>query len=267
MNGVIAASGRYGSQVVSFSVGGQETAPKDIFFKPDGTKMYIVGWTNDSVFQYTLSTAWNISTATYDSIIFSASAQISFASALFFDPLGVKLYLVEATSDIVFQYTLSTAWNVSTATYDSVSLDVTTEQGAPAAIYFKPDGLKMFVSGGSPNMVFQYTLSTAWNISTATYDNVSIDLQSNPNSNTGLYFKLDGLSFYVVGITNIVYKYNLTVAWDISTATYSGDSLTVSNQETSTEDVFLKPDGFKIYVIGSQSDSVHEYSLTPAWDL
>jgi hypothetical protein len=37
-----------------FSVSGQDLTPNDIYIKPDGTKMYIVGTTNDTVFQYTV---------------------------------------------------------------------------------------------------------------------------------------------------------------------------------------------------------------------
>jgi hypothetical protein len=37
-----------------FSVSGQDTAPNGIYIKPDGTKMYIMGQTNDTVFQYTV---------------------------------------------------------------------------------------------------------------------------------------------------------------------------------------------------------------------
>ncbi len=37
-----------------FSVAGQDITPSGIYIKPDGTKMYIVGSTNDAVYQYTV---------------------------------------------------------------------------------------------------------------------------------------------------------------------------------------------------------------------
>jgi hypothetical protein len=37
-----------------FSVSSQDTFPSGIYIKPDGTKMYMVGQTNDTVFQYTV---------------------------------------------------------------------------------------------------------------------------------------------------------------------------------------------------------------------
>ena len=56
-----------------FYVGFQDTNPQDIFFKDDGTVMYVVGDTavaplvagGEYVYQYTLSTAWDIATAVY----------------------------------------------------------------------------------------------------------------------------------------------------------------------------------------------------------
>jgi len=48
-----------------FSVAAQETNPSGMFFKPDGTKMYVIGFTGDDVNEYDLSTAWDITTASY----------------------------------------------------------------------------------------------------------------------------------------------------------------------------------------------------------
>ena len=43
---------------LSFSVASQGTAPEAVAFSSDGTKMYVLCGSNDTVFQYTLSTAW-----------------------------------------------------------------------------------------------------------------------------------------------------------------------------------------------------------------
>ena len=59
----------------SFSFASQDTAPKNVAFKSDGTKMYLQGQSTDDVFQYSLSTAWDISTASYDSVNLDLSSQ------------------------------------------------------------------------------------------------------------------------------------------------------------------------------------------------
>ena len=48
----------------TFSVAAQELNPTGLFFKPDGTKMYVVGDRHD-VYEYDLSSAWNVSTASF----------------------------------------------------------------------------------------------------------------------------------------------------------------------------------------------------------
>ena len=81
--------------------------------------MYIVGMTNDNVFQYTLGTAWDLSTASYASLCVSVGAQETTPRALAFSSDGTKMYVGGNINDTIYQYTLGTAWNVSTATYAS----------------------------------------------------------------------------------------------------------------------------------------------------
>ena len=48
---------------------------RGVTFSSDGTKMYIMDNVNLVVYQYTLSTAWNVSTAVYASLSISISGQ------------------------------------------------------------------------------------------------------------------------------------------------------------------------------------------------
>jgi hypothetical protein len=74
----------------NFNVAAQDGAPNSIFFKPDGTKMYIIG-TTDSVLEYNLSTAWDVSTVSYVQN-FSVAAQDTFSFGVHFSPDGTKMY-------------------------------------------------------------------------------------------------------------------------------------------------------------------------------
>jgi hypothetical protein len=57
------------------SVVGQEPNSTGFRFNTDGTKVYIVGYSNDTVYQYSLSQAFEIDTASYDSVSFSVATQ------------------------------------------------------------------------------------------------------------------------------------------------------------------------------------------------
>lgn len=89
---------------VSFSVGSQEGGPTDMAFNADGTKMYIVGRISDSVYQYSLSTAFDISTASYDSVSFSVASQDNNPYGFRFSDNGSKMYMIGNTADSIYQY-------------------------------------------------------------------------------------------------------------------------------------------------------------------
>jgi hypothetical protein len=206
---------------VSFSVSSQDTSPYGVTFKSDGTKMYIMGSANKKVFQYTLSTAWDLSTASYDSVDFSVSSQNTSPFGFTFKSDGTKMYIMGSANKKVFQYTLSTAWDLSTASYDS-GFSVSSQDSNPYGVTFKSDGTKMYILGNANKKVFQYTLSTAWDLSTASYDSVSFSVSSQDTSPYGVTFKSDGTKMYMVGAANDkVYQY--TTAHDLSLAEIDTD--------------------------------------------
>lgn len=208
---------------VSFSVATQETSPIEAVFKSDGTKLYVVGWDGDVVFQYGLTTAYDISTASYDSVSFSFASQDTVASSIYFKPDGTKFYIMGAINDAVFQYSMTTAWDVSTASYDSVSFSFSSQETNPYGLLFNSDGTKMFVTGNTNDATFQYSLSTAWDLSTASYDSVSLDHTTVMTDPFGTRFNSDGSKFYVVASNDTIYQYStasLTQTLDLSTGTF-----------------------------------------------
>ena len=197
----------------SFDISGQETIPLDIVFNADGTKLYVVGLSSDSVQQYSLSTAFDISTASYDSISFSFTGQDANPYGLRFNNDGTKMYMVGTNTDFVFQYSLSTAYNVSTASYDSVALNVDGQDESPNGITFNSDGTKLFMIGIDNDAVFQYSLSTAFDLSTASYDSISFSVDTQDSSNQGLTFSSDGTKLYVVGdASDAIFQYSSGIA-------------------------------------------------------
>ena len=246
----------YSSQ--SFSISSQETNPKDVFFKSDGTKMYIVGTANDTVYQYDLSTAWDISTASSVGN-FSVFTQESVPEGLFFKPDGFKMYVVGSNGDDVNEYDLGTAWIVSTAAYSQL-FSVSTQDTVPTDVFFKSDGTKMYILGRNGDDVNEYNLSTAWDVSTASYSqNFSVASQdSNPQ---GISFKDDGTKMFMVGSTNdTVFEYFLSTAWDISTASYT-QNFSVASEDAGPNGIFFKPDGTAFYTIGLGNDKVYKYNV------
>ena len=55
-------------------------------------------------------------------------------------------------------YCFATAWDVSTASYDSKYKSVHSEEIYPSDVVFKPDGSKMYIVGYSSDRVYQYSM-------------------------------------------------------------------------------------------------------------
>jgi len=258
ITGYLLSSASYDSK--SFSLATQDSSATEGFtFSYDGTKMYAVGTTNRTVYQYTLSTAWDASTASYDSKSFSVTTQETAPRGIRFKPDGTKMYVVGTTADAVFQYTLSTAWDVSTASYDSVSLSLATEDGTPMGVSFSSDGTKLYMSGYDNDTVYQYNLTTAWDLSTGSYASKSLSVASQDTFPAGVVISNDGTKLFVAGHQNdAVYQYNMTTAYDLSTASYASISFSVTSEATVPKDLSFSTDGDKMYV-GSVG-TVYQYS-------
>lgn len=250
--------------VGSFYVGTQDSTPQNTFFGDSGTKMYIMGNTSDRVYQYNLTTAWDVTTASYSNNNLLVSSQESTPYGLFFGDSGTKMYVVGASTDTVYQYTLTTAWDISTASYASISFSVNSQETSPRALFFKSDGTKMYVTGTSGDDVNEYDLSTAWDVSTASFVQASVNVgESSPR---GLWFKDDGTKMYVSGSGNdTVREFSLSTAWDVSTISFV-QSLSIGFDATPTG-VTFKDDGTELYVTGQVNDAVYQVQLGTAWDI
>lgn len=259
---------------VDLTVSSQDGTPISITFKPDGTKLYMNG--SSTVFQYTLSTAWDLSTASYESKSYNANTQLaSGGEAVAFKPDGTKMFILSNSGsygDDVFRYSLNTAWDVSTASYDSNTVDVEAQETGTTGLALNSDGTKLFILGDSSGEVLVWNMSTAYDLSTASYySSESLDTSGQDNSPKGMSFSSDGSKLFIMGNqTDKVHKYNLSTAFDLSTASYSNESLLVSSQDTGMRGVALKSDGTKMYTVGFTNDKVYQYStalLTQTLDL
>ena len=207
------------------SVGGDETGPTGLFFKPDGTAVFFVGTSSDKVWEYTLNTAWDLSTAQGTGRTLSVNAQDGSPEGLFFKSDGTEVYVLGNSGDTVEQYTMSTAWRLNTATHTN-----TLSLSYPAAktltgVSFKSDGSKMYILNDSDDTLEQYSLTTAWDISTATYDEEFAWQFSEALSLQDLYFKPDGTKVYIADNTNdSVFEFDLDTAWDLSSIYFNVDS-------------------------------------------
>jgi sugar lactone lactonase YvrE len=252
-----------GTYLQNFSVAGQEINPRGLAFNADGSKMFVAGSTGGDVNEYTLSTGFDVSTASFvDS--FSVSAQESNLLSLAFSPDGTKMYIVGNSADTVFEYTLSTGFDVSTASYTQ-GFSVATQDDNPRGLAFNTDGTKMFMLGYTGQDVNEYTLSTGFDVSTASFVD-SFNVSAQQTEPTGLAFNTDGTEMFIVDAsTRNVNKYILSTGFDVSTASYASVSFSIAAQETSPYEIAFNSDGTKMFIVGTTGDAVYEYSTVSTY--
>ena len=248
--------------VDSFSVSSQDTVPTGVTFNNDGTKMFVTGNTGNDVNEYTLSTAYDVSTSSFvDS--FSVSAQQAAPMSVAFNTDGTKMYIVGETEDTVAQYALSTGFDVSTASYTQ-AFSIASQETEAQGITFNTDDTKMFVVGDTGNDINEYTLSTGFDVSSASFvDSFSFASQSTQPKEA--VFNTLGTELFMLARDNTaVFKYTLSTAFDVSTASYASVTFSVGSQESSPQGLAFNANGTKMFVVGDSGDAVNEYTLADA---
>jgi len=188
---------------------------KGVVLSADGTSMYFInhgtytaGAANNgymqAIDQYTLSTAWEINTASYTRRF---NTGLNSVQDMDFSPDGTKMYLLNGTNDTIYQYTLTTAWNVGTgnSSLPTTLYSVSSKETYPYCFCLSPDGTKLLVGGTTGKGIDEFTLSTAHNISTASYVRFKEIRYTYTNNlpfvsffNSGIQYHTDGCIIYVV---------------------------------------------------------------------
>jgi SpoU rRNA methylase family enzyme len=225
----------------NFSVAAQDTSPTGIAFNNDGTKMFIVGAIGDAVYEYTLSTGFDVSTASYSQSL-SVAAQETTPTDLSFNANGTKMFILGYTGDDVNEYTLSTGFDLSTASY-SQNFSISAQETNPTGIAFNADGTKMFITGTVGDDVNEYSLSTGFDVSTASYSqNFSVSAQE--TAPEGIAFNTDGTKMFVVGDTgDAVFEYYLTPSLELGTGSFASSDIGKTVEANSGKFVLTNTDG------------------------
>jgi len=229
-------------------------------FKDNGLSMYVLNVSN-AIFQYTLTEAYNVSTATYATKTFATGTN---SRGLFFKPGGTKFYICEdmGTTNVV-EYEMSTAWDISTASATGVTYNFGTQFSRAYGIVFKPDGTEMYLWDGSNQEFRQYTLSTAWDITSATYTaGFNIGAGLNLTYGGGGFITSDGTTIIATTTNSFLRKYEMTTPWDITTAVFRNEYKLPSGVYFGLN---ASPDNSKFYV-GTQDspETVFQYDLGPS---
>lgn len=265
----------------SKSVTTDDGTPTGVYIGAAGTAMFIVGSTNDRVFQYTLSTPYDVSTAGAAVTFFSTTTQETNPLGIDFNSTGTKMFVVgntgvaplTASADYVHEYSLSTAWNVSPSSVGYTTSYNVTQDTTPQGVVFGNGGFKMYVVGSTNDVIYQYSLSTPYSLASGvTYDSISLNVGTLANvletTPTDITFNSTGTVLWLVGSTNDrIYEFRLGTAWDISTAVFY-DDVYIGFNELTIQGIQVIPEQNVAYIVGQTNDIVYQYSAnTPSIEI
>ena len=150
---------------------GNEDQVRTLTFKPDGTRMFVGGKTQDKIREYILTTPFDLRSGVS---VGSLSASLASSSdggmrniQLHSD--GSILYVAGDGNNNIHKYTLSTPWDITTISSTSTEYELGSRVSHMRGFIFTANFTKLFVtndagSTASTNKIFEYSLACAGTI-------------------------------------------------------------------------------------------------------
>lgn len=254
-NGLISAAGGFGGASTVYSLANVSHVTTDSSFngtvwdlaaKPDGTRIVTVETDSGVSYlrEYTFSTPWSVATISLVREL-NIEASISFTTGVAFNDDGTKLFISDGDLDRAWSYDLPTAY--STVSLTNVDFGVSMGE---------PRGLHRAVVSGIPNIFsvnFSLDRVERFSMSGNDVDNISFvsSFTLNETVSRGVTLSPNGKVMMVTdNVTDSVYQYTLSTAFDITTASPSGLSYDTSAVNPGPTGVIFGDNGKKMLVSG-----------------
>jgi hypothetical protein len=143
----------------SLSITSLEISVNSMALSPDGRRIFILGSATDTIYQYNLSTPFNLSTAGYSGYNLYVGSQETVPTGMAFKDDGTRVLVVgNANGGKVWQYSLSTPWDIQTGMYDNLFYDATAQAASPTEIFIGNNGSRMYIMDQALRRIYQYNL-------------------------------------------------------------------------------------------------------------
>lgn len=158
------------------------------------------------------------------------SGQSTLVTGIYFKTDGSKMYVLDSDNDAIYQYSLSPSWDVSSCSYDSVSLSVAAIDTSPQDLWIKDDGTRAMIAGDNDNLIDSLTCSTGWDISSCLADGISTSSNAYESSIRGFDVSSDGTKLVFTGTTrDNANRFDLGTGFDLSSSNFISSSSISSN--------------------------------------
>jgi DNA-binding beta-propeller fold protein YncE len=127
-------------------------------------------------------------------------------------------------------------------------------------VQFGNNGTKMYIVGNA-DTIFEYDVLTAWDVSTAVFAARSLNVSTEDNNPFSFAFRPDGKRLFVTGQQkNNMLQYNLTEAWNVSSAVFE-KQFAIGGVVLLPRGMAFKPDGLSMYIINQSTDTLYRFNF------
>ena len=232
-------------------------------FKPDGTRMYVVGRTTNNIAEFNLGTPWDISTAEYVRE-FSLSGELG-TKVAHARPQGLFINRENGQDMIVvnrleiFQYKMSEPWNITTAEVTG-HVDMRVPTSRIQGVSVSPDGLFLYIDDRENGYVFQFEMKQVWKIESLTLRYI-LDFKDEHQDTRGNHISSDGNRLFVLDRTRRqVLYFDLQEPWVIRNAEFKG-FFWLARQTPEPVALRWNTDGTRFFVVCNRTERILQYSV------
>ena len=113
--------------------------PTDIEFKTDGTKLFVAIQGSSSIYEYSMSNAWDLTTVSADATTSLSVSNVTQVNSIDFNRTGTKIYAGCAPGDIA-EFSLGTPYDLSTAGSQTTGIYDTSVNVSTSNLLLESDG-------------------------------------------------------------------------------------------------------------------------------
>lgn len=245
------------TNVTSKSVAAHGNNPNGMGVTDDGLKCYVSSGL--IIYEWDMSTPHDLST-----MVFNQSISLAARTGLYIYP--DRTGFMEYSGGVFKAYDM-TDGDISTYVLNSTSPAIAGMTGSSVS----NDGLYVYaVTGYGVDLhrfdTFQAPPFFDGDLS-GIHDKVTTNFSIDNSQIRDIQLSPDGLKMFLLGRTgDLMMSYELSVAWDLSTATLTSQ-FSYGGLESSGTALWVHPDGEIVFLVGTGGDAIDRITMSTAWDL
>ena len=227
----------------------------------DGSKFYTIDYDSDLIYQWTMASPWDLTSVTNTGTYYIGQ-HLTNAFALVMTHDGKKVYVTGYDSDKISEFVLNTPFDITTAYWTGNQISTSSQTDYPRSLILSSDGSKLYLKGNNLTQIYEYSMSSAYDLSSAIYTR-TITLVTPVNCITTTH---DGSILY--GVSPFSGSASSIIEFDMNAAPGSAQSFSLHaapwaspSSETSNSDFNFYVNAAETLFVGTNGSSIFSREL------